>query len=117
MPLAVSRRRVRAAQVEFRFGGDGEPVGPWAHRLVDEFYGEDVDEGDAEMNALGAAEGAAGGGGVSFGAPQGDASIGFGPPPTASPPAATLAPGPVGRGSAAAVLPAWMTGGAPASMP
>lgn len=100
------------AQVEFRFGGEGEPVGPWAHRLVDEFYGEDVDEGDAEMNALGAA---GGGGTFSFGAPQGDASIGFGPPPLSTPAAAPLA-GPVGRGSAAAVLPAWMTGGAAASM-
>lgn len=112
VPLDMSIRCVcTLAQVEFRFGGEGEPVGPWAHRLVDEFYGEDVDEGDAEMNAVGAG----GGGTFSFGAPQGDASIGLGPPPLSTPPAAPHA-GPIGRGSAAAILPAWMTGGAAASM-
>lgn len=102
--LLLSCPPLHRAQLAFRFSGQDEPLGPWAHALVDEFYGEDSDMAD-EDEAAGAA--AAAGGAFSFGAPfpAAEASVGGG--------GAGPGPGVVGRGSVAAVLPAWMTAAQP----
>ena len=104
------------SQLEYRFGAD-EPVGPWAHRLVDEFYGEDAeggDDGDMSMAAP------VGGGVPGFGfgtAPPGSPGIAVDASSGASMAWSGIGPssglnsslsGGVGRGSPAAVLPAWM---------